>query len=109
MKIFQIHHDSDKTLNKDGNHEKDFSSNSEANNNIVNSSSHHSSIKSRARTKQKLMLGRSYLRMTQHNMYTVSLSGGEHQCSLCRYLYSFRRIGLKEMFSFFLEYLKCNK
>ena len=29
-KIFQIQHDSDKILNKDGHHEKDFSSNSEA-------------------------------------------------------------------------------
>ena len=55
-KIFQIQHDSNKTPNNDGHHEKDFSSNSEATNNLVNSSSHHRSIKSRARTKQNPIL-----------------------------------------------------
>ena len=50
MKIFQIQHESEKTLNKDGHHEKERSSNSEALYNLVHISSHHSSIKSRART-----------------------------------------------------------
>ena len=47
-KIFQIQHDLDKTPNKDRHHEKEFSSNSEATNNVGNSSSHHRSINSRA-------------------------------------------------------------
>ena len=55
-KIVQIQHDSDKTPDKDGHHEKDFSSNSEADNNLVNSSPHHRSINSRARTKQNPIL-----------------------------------------------------
>ena len=56
FKIFQIQHDSDKMPNKDGHHEKDLSSNSEATNNLVNSSSHHRSIKSRTCTKQNPIL-----------------------------------------------------
>ena len=55
-KIFQIQYDSDKTHNKDGHHEKDFSSNSEVTDNLVNSSSYHRSIKFRARTKQNKIL-----------------------------------------------------
>ena len=55
-KIFYIKHNSDKTPNKDGHQDKDISSNSDATNNLVNSSSYHRSIKSRARTKQNPIL-----------------------------------------------------
>ena len=84
--IFHMQHDSDKTPNKDGYNKKDFFSNSsEATNNLVASSSYHKGI-NRACVRNKFQfLGRSYLRMTQHNIYMVSLSG-EPQFYLCHYL-----------------------
>ena len=57
-KIFQIQHDSDKTPNKVGHHERDCFSNSEANKNLSNSCSYHRSNKSRARTKQNTILSK---------------------------------------------------
>ena len=84
-KIFQTKQDSDKTSNKDGHYRDAIPSDNEGKNMLETSTSHYCS-KNRARTRIEIKsLWISYLRMTQHIMYTVSLSG-EPLFTLCRYL-----------------------
>ena len=74
-KIFQTQCNSEKTSNNDGHYKDAIPIDNEGKDNLVHSISHHSSKQSRAQTNRIKSLWRSYLRMTQHNMYTVSLSG----------------------------------